>query len=70
MGETSAEASVSGEVDFWYIHACEWGMEVGEENQAKHKEKLLQIRRRMFRMAKGHYALKPGETLAKGKTAL
>jgi len=45
-------------------------MEVGEENQAKHKEKLLQIRRRMFRKAKGHDALKPGETLAKGKTAL
>lgn len=45
-------------------------MEVGEENQAKPKEKLLQIRGHLFRKAKGHDALKPGETLAKGKTAL
>ena len=45
-------------------------MEVGEENQAKPKEKLLQIRGHLFRKAKGHDALKPRETLAQGKTAL
>lgn len=44
-------------------------MEVGEENQAKPKETLSEIRRHVFRKAKGRDALKPGETFPNGKPA-